>query len=188
MDRASKRLIVILIVGLLLFTSCGGKEIIDTDWDQDVTSAGTAEERLPEDQISHILQLVGRREQELLKSYLTTESLSRYGDDQIIARQKEIDKKLRVRQVGLYGISLVEMLSDQNIKVYEMTMNFTTEYGPIERPLTVTFIRNHQLDRWELEWTPATIFPGLTISNDIVVEELKAPRGTIYDRTGRELW
>lgn len=187
MDRASKRLIIILIISLLLFTSCGSKEIIDTDWDQDASTAETVEEGLPEDQINHILQLVAGREQELLKSYLTAESLARYGDDQIIARQKEIDKKLRVSQVNLYGITLVEMLSDQNIEVYEMTMSFTTEYGPIERPLTVTFIRNRQLDRWEMEWTPATIFPGLTLSNDIVVEELAAPRGTIYDRTGREL-
>ena len=140
MDRASKRLIIILIISLLLFTSCGSKEIIDTDWDQDASTAETVEEGLPEDQINHILQLVAGREQELLKSYLTAESLARYGDDQIIARQKEIDKKLRVSQVNLYGITLVEMLSDQNIEVYEMTMSFTTEYGPIERPLTVTFI------------------------------------------------
>ena len=187
MSKRTTSLIVLSITFLLLITSCNGKEIIDLDWSNQDSAQETTESLSREEQIHQIFKLVSNRENSLLKNYLTADSLSRYGEDQIVTRQQEVDKRLGVQQINLRDIALLDILSDKNIQVYEMVMSLITDYGPIERPLTLTFILNEKLDRWELEWTPSTIFPGLTANNEIVVEVLKAPRGTIYDRTGREL-
>lgn len=187
MSKRTTGLIILTVICLLLITSCSDLEIIDVGWSDQDSVQETTESLSREDQIDHILRLVSNRENSLLKNYITAESFNRYGDDQIITRQQEVDKRLGVRQIDLRDISLLDILSDKNIEVYEMVMSLVTDYGPIERPLTLTFILNEKLDRWELEWTPAAIFPGLTANNDIVVEILQAPRGTIYDRSGREL-
>ncbi len=187
MSRRTARLIIFMIISLMLISSCNSSEIIDVGWDNQDSVNETTESLSREDQIDQILKLVSNRENTLLKNYITAESLSSYGDDQIITRQQDIDKRLGVQQINFRSIVLLDILSDKKIQVYEMVMSLVTDYGPIERPLTLTFILNEKLDRWELEWTPSTIFPGLTANNDIVVETLQAPRGTIYDRSGREL-
>lgn len=186
MSKRAVGLIVLLVICFSLIVSCQDTEIVDMDWGQIPTEKSPASIS-KDDQIEYIIKLLSKRESDLLKSYVTAESYARYGDDHIVDRQREVDKRLGVRQINLRDISLIEMLSDDKIIVYEMIMNFSTDYGPIERPLALTFILNDKLNRWELEWTPSTIFPGLTANNEIVVEELNAPRGTIFDRAGREL-
>ncbi|HHU11703.1 MAG TPA: hypothetical protein GXZ64_00540 [Clostridiaceae bacterium] len=139
--------------------------------------AGTGDE-----QIETIFSLIRNAQWQVLQNWLTFDTSRNVTFSDIVDRQAKIHEKLGVESVDLTGVRKLERASDKNIAVYEAEMVFETRYGKMQRPLTLTFLKDVTENRWELDWTPALIFPGLTEENDILIETAHGKRGQIYDR------
>lgn len=148
--------------------------------DETVSAGGDA-------QIDTIFSLVKNGQWSVLQSWLTFDTQDKIDPTHIRERQERIYERLGVDGVDLIDVQKIERASDERIAIYDVTMVFVTKYGRIERPFTVTFLKNSSLDRWELDWTPSLIFPGLTDDNDLIVERSSGERGQIYDRNGKPL-
>lgn len=116
------------------------------------------------------------------------ESKKTYGEEGIRGRMQEVHNVLGVKAVDFKDIKLNKDKSTEKKRVYKAVMAMQTDYGPIERPLTMTFVPDAKKEgRWLIDWTPDLILPGLTAKNELHIESKPAKRGTIYDRNGNVL-
>ena len=141
----------------------------------------------PDDHISHILSLLGANDPQSLLAWLTEESLQTYGEEQVVNRHRSIHSALGVTTVQLGEMKPIEQASDMEKRVYEGNIFYATHYGDLTRGVTYTFLLNRDEGRWELDWTPSVIMPGLSRDNQIYIEKTTGVRGAIYDRTGKVL-
>lgn len=101
----------------------------------------------------------------------------------IISREDFISRNQNIYEgIGTTGlqVTISGAESEENEVAYSISME--TEAG------TVTF-NNHarftkEKDGYYLQWDDSLIFPDLLSTDKVRVEELKAQRGTIYDRNG----
>lgn len=107
-----------------------------------------------------------------------------YGEETIVKRTDDIYAMLKITGLDYKNLRFDRDASNPHKRVYQGTMAFESDYGSYETPQTLTFIRDAQTQQWLLEWSPASVFPGLTTENDMVVETIPAKRGTIFDRNG----
>lgn len=138
-------------------------------------------------EIDTIFSLIRNTQWPVLMNWLTFDSHREVTLEQIEERHAKVSERLGVMTKDLVNTRKLERASDQNIQVFEAEMVLETRYGRMERPLTLTFLKNVTENRWELDWTPALIFPGLTDDNDLLVETSRGKRGQIYDRNMRPL-
>lgn len=138
-------------------------------------------------QIGTIFSLIKNGQWSVLQNWLTFDTQDKIDPAHIRERQERIFERLGVDGVDLLDVKKIERASDERIAIYDVTMVFATKFGQLERPLTVTFLKNATTGRWELDWMPGLIFPGLTEDNDLIVERSSGKRGQIYDRNGKPL-
>ena len=183
-----KRVGLLLISFILIFavTACD-MEMAERPSVTAPVQIGETARPASDDEIDTIFSLIRNQQWPVLMNWLTFDSHRAVSLEQITERHEKIVERLGVLTMDLVNTRKLDRASDQNIQVFEADMVFETRYGRMERPLTLTYLRNVQENRWELDWTPALIFPGLTDDNDLLVETSRGKRGNIYDRNMRPL-
>lgn len=125
---------------------------------------------------------------EVVWKYASDESKNAYGEEGIKGRMVDIHNVLGVKSVDFKDIKLNKDKSSDRKRVYKAVMALETDYGTIERPLTMTFVPDTKKEgRWLVDWQPSLILPGLNKDNGLKIESESAKRGTIYDRNGNVL-
>lgn len=75
-----------------------------------------------------------------------------------------------------------------DIRTFPYQLKMDTAAGPIAADGAVQIVRNEAANNeWKVAWKPSLLFPSMEEGDKVNVRTLKAERGTIYDRFGREL-
>lgn len=192
-SRNVRRLVTGMLVGLLLCSSvfavgCDPADFLAEPGPEVTnTQAATAETAHISPHLDEIINLIETRQIDALYALFTPEDRERYRLEDLEFRRDTIDRKLALRSYHLRDIEKIERASNEDVEIYEMHAVMETAFGTIDRPLTLAFSFDRHKNKWQLNYTASIIFPGLTDENDLIVEELTAPRGTIYDRNGEPL-
>ncbi|MDO5734242.1 MAG: penicillin-binding transpeptidase domain-containing protein [Eubacteriales bacterium] len=141
----------------------------------------------PEADLKLILELLELDQAEELYKKVHPESLQRYGPEQIIERHQKIHRNLGVTSVNYEQVELINEVPEQAKRIYQAKVKIQTAFGLIERKESFSLIFNPKSARWELQWRPNLIIPGLHEQGTVRVRDLIAQRGEIYDCHGELL-
>lgn len=181
----------------LLLAACLGRNAVLDQPPLSTSSVGTTAEasgtatappaQTADDAAGIVLEeLSGRRLGEIYER-LSPASRERYSREDVVKRFADIHASLNTREI-CYGAAQrdPETSSDEQI-FYTTTVRYTLPEGLLERPFRFSLLYNAENERWEVEWTPDCILPGLGQDGRIQTEILPAHRGSIYDRAGYPL-
>lgn len=184
----NKRAVLSLLLVLMLFSVACSLGELPPRRSADVKPSPTPSvESSDEPEVLSIFSLLRSGPITTFHSWLTPESQQRISAEEIRDRSARLNKTLGIKYVKLSDLTKLERASDNSIAVYESMMVFDTAYGVMERPVTMTFLRNAATGRWELDWSPSLLFPGLNEENDVVIEIEQGRRGNLYDRNMKPL-
>lgn len=137
--------------------------------------------------IDRILDLISNDDTESLLEWIHPAALDKYGREQIVDRNNLIHTSIGLQKIELKDFQPIEENdSDSNIS-YQGKAIYTTDYGTIEKNVTYNFIFHPKDQRWQLNWTPSVILPGLHDQGFVQIVPQKALRGDIFDRAGNPL-
>ncbi|UVI32960.1 penicillin-binding transpeptidase domain-containing protein [Paenibacillus spongiae] len=75
-----------------------------------------------------------------------------------------------------------------DIKKFPYHLKMDTAAGPINVDGAMQIVKNKETNQeWKVAWKPSLLFPSMDEGDKVNVRTLKAKRGSIYDRVGREL-
>ena len=137
-------------------------------------------------QISRILDLIESDNTEALIEWIYPNALEKYGREQIVERNEKIHNSIGLNSIELQDFTPINTEKDGRL-AYQGTAIYETEYGTIKKQNTFNFIYHPKAGRWQLNWTPSVILPGLHDKGLVQILPLPAQRGNIYDRSGNPL-
>ncbi len=141
----------------------------------------------PETHIARILELIQSDDTEALLDWIHPSAIDKYGREQIVDRNAKIHAGIGLKDIELLDFKRVNESDNQHSVSYQGKAKYLTDYGPIEKPVTYNFIYHPNESRWQLNWTPSVILPGLHDHGLVQIVPLKASRGDIFDRSGKPL-
>ncbi|WP_414049072.1 PBP2a family beta-lactam-resistant peptidoglycan transpeptidase MecD [Macrococcus animalis] len=137
---------------------------------------------LKENEIDKIFSSIENRNVDEINENITFLSRNTFSKKQRYDRMNHIDNSLGIKKVNITDIKLLEEIVDT--RKYSANMHYDSKFGKFTKKGYFEFEKNGESKRWELNWTPEVIIPGLTATNEVRVEELKSSRGEIVDRNG----
>jgi cell division protein FtsI/penicillin-binding protein 2 len=110
--------------------------------------------------------------------------------DDFVARYRSI-----YEGIEMSNLSVALVLQDEepkggtsDIKTFPYQLKMDTAAGSIAVDGAMQIVRNKEKNReWKVEWEASLLFPSMEEGDKVKVRTLKAERGVIYDRLGREL-
>lgn len=188
MKRKFWSLLLLLLLAFLLI-SCEQLNLFESDNlfkdTEEVQTVATIPD--PAAHVARILDLIKQDDTESLLEWVYPSALEKYGREQIIDRNQKIHSGIGLNEIELNDFQPLANNQRENLISYQGTAVYKTEYGDIEKSVTYNFIYHPKDTRWQLDWTPSVILPGLHDYGLVQVIPLKANRGEIFDREGKPL-
>lgn len=179
--------VILLVLGLVLcLTGCEPGQIIQdkpSSPDQSQLVA-TSERPDPWDSLLRVVDYLQQDDSKALLEDIYPRSLERYGREQIVDRNAKIHQDLGVKQIIYSNLAPLRTSENGSQVFYTAKVHYQCDYGDIDGETILSLIWHPEAAAWQLEWTPALILPGLSDQGQVVIEDLPAQRGTIYDRAG----
>lgn len=169
--------------GLNIFDKKGGDRDLKLHLDEDME----ASQADPQAQIQRVLKLIETDNCEALMEWIHPRALEKYGRQQIVDRNRKIHQGIELKEIKLKDFAPLRDQQTGDLISYQGTATYVTDYGNIEKLVTYNFIYQPKANRWQLDWTPSVILPGLHDQGLVQVVPLKAKRGSILDRQGKKL-
>lgn len=138
-------------------------------------------------QIERILEILSKDDTEALIDWIHPNAIEKYGREQIIDRNQLIHTAIGLENIELKQFSPIGNTEHQGEISYQGSAIYQTEFGSIEKLVTYHFIYHPDASRWQLDWTPSVILPGLHDQGLVQIVPINAQRGNIYDRAGNIL-
>lgn len=193
-----RRFLSYLIIIVLLFSlvACdnlnlfGGssEKITETLSDDQVQDEqGPQEVANSKTQVSRILEIIQSDDTDALLEWVHPIALEKYGKEQIVERNAKIHLGIGLESIVLDDFTPLGNTEREGEVSYQGTAIYKTTYGDIEKQVTYNFIYHPNANRWQLDWTPSVILPGLHDKGLVQIQPVRAIRGNIYDRTGKPL-
>jgi len=110
--------------------------------------------------------------------------------DEFAARYTSIYEGIEMNNLSIAPILPAEKPESgaSDIHTFHYRLKMDTVAGPIAIDGAVQIARNKETDHeWKVKWKPSLLFPSMEQGDKVNVRTLKAERGAIYDRFGREL-
>lgn len=138
-------------------------------------------------QVSRILEIIENDDTESLLEWVHPNAIEKYGKEQIVERNTKIHSGIGLENIIFDDFTPLGNTEREGTVSYQGTAIYQTIYGDIEKQITYNFIYHPNANRWQLDWTPSVILPGLHDQGLVRIEPLSASRGNIYDRSGKAL-
>ncbi|HHU53384.1 MAG TPA: hypothetical protein GXZ43_04820 [Clostridiaceae bacterium] len=138
-------------------------------------------------QVDRIIELIQADDPELLMEWVHPNAIEKYGRDQIVERNNKVHSGIGLESIELSDFSALGDTEKEGTVSYQGNAVYKTVYGDIEKQVTYNFIFHPNANRWQLDWTPSVILPGLHAQGLVQVQPIRATRGNIYDREGNPL-
>lgn len=189
--KVKSQLNLILIIGLLFsltLTACSGFNLYDKKGGiKDLTEEPKVSQADARPQIQRILDLIETDDCESLLEWVCPKALEKYGRKQIIDRNRKIHQGIDLKKIQLKDFAPLDEKLAGDLISYQGTATYVTGYGDLVKAVTYNFIYQPKANRWQLDWTPSVILPGLHDQGLVQVLPLQAKRGSILDRQGKKL-
>lgn len=138
-------------------------------------------------QVDRIIELIQDDDPELLMEWVHPNAIEKYGREQIVERNNKVHEGIGLQSIELSNFIALGNTEKEGTVSYQGTAIYKTLYGDIEKRVTYNFIFHPNANRWQLDWTPSVILPGLHDQGLVQVQPVRATRGNIYDREGNPL-
>ncbi len=151
----------------------------------------------PDEWVAHYFSLVKEGQYEELYATLSEQSQSAITEEAFIKRHKNIYGAIEAQNLTV----TIEKISDYDgpldngsedkqwgavRKMVEYSLSMDTVAGEISyNNYMILSLNNNK--QYRIEWAPRLIFPSLAWNDKVRVNQLRAKRGTIYDRNGEML-
>lgn len=138
-------------------------------------------------QVDRIIELIEIDDPELLMEWVHPNAIEKYGREQIVERNNKIHSGIGLESIELSDFNVLGNTEKEGTVSYQGNAVYKTVYGDIEKQVTYNFIFHPNANRWQLDWTPSVILPGLHDQGLVQIQPIRATRGNIYDREGNPL-
>ena len=184
----SKKILICLLLSFVLLVGCEGiskpKSIFDTQDESEEIQISADDAKL---QIQRILDLIEADNAEALFEWVHPSAIDKYGREQIVDRNNMVHESIGLNSIELIDFTPIINEQSDGLISYQGTVVYSTEFGTIEKQNTYNFIYHPKTSRWQLDWTPSVILPGLHDHGLVQIMPIPANRGDIYDRNGNPL-
>ncbi|NLM20079.1 MAG: hypothetical protein GX217_08730 [Clostridiaceae bacterium] len=138
-------------------------------------------------QVDRIIELIEADDPELLMEWVHPNAIEKYGREQIVERNNKVHSGIGLESIELSDFSALGNTEKEGTVSYQGNAVYETVYGDIKKQVTYNFIFHPNANRWQLDWTPSVILPGLHDQGLVQIQPIRATRGNIYDREGNAL-
>ncbi|HZJ69043.1 MAG TPA: penicillin-binding transpeptidase domain-containing protein, partial [Candidatus Eisenbacteria bacterium] len=176
---------ILVFISLISLVACSSFNLFDSDYDED--EAEDPEIVDASLQIERILSIISDDDPEALMGWIHPNAIEKYGREQIVERNQIIHTAIGLKNIELKEFDSIGGSQYEGEVSYQGLALYETDYGNIEKSVTYHFIYHPDAERWQLDWTPSVILPGLHDQGLVQIVPLKAKRGNIYDRSGNVL-
>ncbi len=186
-----KQLVVLIPLGLLmlyLLTACS-QSFLKSPHEESVSSTDKSQLDLPaaDEDLELLLETLELDQPEDIYNKVHPDAIRRFGREQIVERHKKIHENLGISAVRYQNVECLKLLPEEARRIYMAEIEMDCQLGTISKEQSFSLIYNHKSGRWELDWQPGIIVPGLHERGTVRVRDLVAKRGEIFDREGRSL-
>lgn len=155
-----------------------------------VALTGCKEERQPEDVFESYIGHWQQGRYDRMYDLISETSKAALSKDEFVARYRNIYEGIDMSNLTVAAIPEDEEAkdgaSDSQTIPYRLKMD--TAAGPVAVQGAMQLVRSKETKRqWKIEWKPSLLFPSMDEGDKVNVRTLKAERGDLYDRFGREL-
>lgn len=137
----------------------------------------------PERAVGKYFSYLNEKNYEKMYEMLTEDSRNEYAREAFIERNQKIYEGLEARDMGIRVLGTEKREASVCVN-YEIS--FQTIAGPVEFKNQIILKRSLR-SGLKVQWSDGLIFPDLEKTDRVLITELEAKRGTIYDRNGRML-
>lgn len=179
-----------LICLFLVVSESGcGESVIRPDSPLSSTVSKTENSAQPDplDQARKVVDCLQRDDTQQLLTLIYPRAIQRYGREQIIQRNARVHQDLGITSILFSGLEPLSSEDPTRQAYYGATVRYESRYGSFDKDITFSLIWHPDAQSWQLQWTPALIFPGLSEVGEVQTEVLKAKRGDIIDCKGKTL-
>jgi len=150
--------------------------------------SGCREEPRPEDVFAGYLDAWRHGQYDRMYELLAPTAQAAIAKETFVDRYRSVYEGIEMRDLTVSALPYDDEGSALDLKAFPYRLRMNTVAGPIAFDGTVRVARSKATDHeWKIDWSPSLLFPAMEDGDKVIVFPLKAERGEMTDRFGREL-
>ncbi|WP_199615136.1 penicillin-binding transpeptidase domain-containing protein [Paenibacillus alkalitolerans] len=155
-----------------------------------IVLAGCKEEIPPEDVFESYIGYWQQGRYEQMYELISETAKDALSKEEFVNRYRSIYEGIEMSNLYVAAVPQDEEAAGDapTVKTFPYRLVMDSAAGPIAVDGAMQIVKNKETNHeWKVEWKPSLLFPSMDEGDKVNVRTLKAERGVIYDRVGREL-